>query len=148
MAKYYQGKFKPKFPEKYKGDPTNIIYRSSWELRFMNWCDRSASIMEWSSEETVIPYISPIDNRPHRYFVDFKIKVRDANENTKTYLVEIKPFKETQPPKQTKTKSKRYITEVMTWGKNEAKWNAAKRYCDDRNYEFKIVTEYDLGLAK
>ena len=148
MANYYQGKFKPRYPEKYDGDSTNIFYRSSWEMKFMLWCDNNSAIMKWSSEETVIPYICPTDNKPHRYFVDFKIKVRDMSGNIKVYLVEIKPFKQTMPPEIQQRKTKRYITEVMTWGKNDAKWKAAREYCADRNYEFKIITEYDLGIVK
>ena len=148
MANYYQGKFKPKHPEKYEGDPTNIFYRSSWERKFMLWCDTTSSVVKWSSEEVVIPYICPTDNRPHRYFPDALIKVKDANGNIKVYLIEIKPFKQTLPPQQPKRKTKQYITEVMTWGKNDAKWKAARQYCADRNYEFKLITEYDLGIAK
>lgn len=148
MTKYYQGKYTPKNTAKYVGDPTNIIYRSSWELKFMVWCDTNPSIIKWSSETTVIPYICPTDNRPHRYFVDFKIQVREASGRTKTYLVEIKPDIQTRPPATPTRKTKRYIAEVMTWGKNEAKWNAAISYCKDRGYEFKIITEYDLGIAK
>lgn len=148
MTKFYQGLYKPKFPEKYGGDPTNIVYRSSWELKFMNWCDSNPAIVKWVSEETIIPYICPTDNRPHRYFVDFKIRVRDRDGNLKTYLVEIKPDKQTRPPQVPKRKTKQYITEVMTWGKNDAKWKAARAYCADRGYEFKILTEYDLGIAK
>ena len=146
MTKYYQGKYKPQIPSKYAGDPTDIIYRSSWELRFMRWCDQNSAVVKWSSETTVIPYICPTDNRPHRYFVDFKIQVKDKSGNLKTYLVEIKPDIQTRPPQQPKKKTKRYITEVMTWGKNDAKWKAAKEYCMDRGYEFVILTEYHLGL--
>ena len=146
MTRYYQGKFTPKNPSKYTGDPTNIIYRSSWELKFMNWCDQTYSIVSWSSEETVIPYICPTDNRAHRYFVDFKIRVKDSAGNMKTYLIEIKPEAQTMPPEVKKKKTKRYIAEVMTWGKNDAKWKAAREYCKDRGYEFMIITERHLGL--
>lgn len=147
MAKqYHQGKYKVKRPEKYKGDPTDVIYRSSWELKFMNWCDMNSAVIEWSSETTVIPYICPTDNRPHRYFIDFKIKVRDKDGNIKTYLVEIKPDKQTRPPETPKRKTKQYIHEVMTWGKNDAKWKYAREYCKDRGYEFIILTEHHLGI--
>lgn len=146
MARYYQGKFKPKNPQKYVGDPTDIIYRSSWELKFMIWCDTNTAVSRWSSETTIIPYICPTDNRPHRYFVDFKIQVKDKTGVLKTYLVEIKPDAQTRPPEQPKRKTKRYITEVMTWGKNDAKWKAAREYCKDRGYEFVILTEHHLGI--
>lgn len=146
MSKYYQGKYNPKRPEKYAGDPTDVIYRSSWELKFMNWCDNTPSVVKWSSETTVIPYICPTDNRPHRYFVDFKIQVQDKDGNLKTYLVEIKPEIQTRPPAVPKRKTKRYLTEVMTWGKNDAKWKYAREYCKDRGIEFVILTEKHLGI--
>lgn len=145
-TKYYQGKYTPKNPSKYKGDPTNVIYRSSWELKFMVWCDNHSQVVEWASEETVIPYICPTDNRPHRYFVDFKIRVKEKDGSLQTYLVEIKPDKQTRPPIPPKRKTKAFITEVMTWGKNEAKWKAAEQYCKDRNYKFIILTEFTLGI--
>lgn len=146
MVKYYQGKYTPKHPEKYVGDPTIIIYRSSWELRFMNWCDSNSSVVKWQSEETIIPYRCPTDNRVHRYFVDFKIQVKDKSGTLKTYLVEIKPDKQTRPPETPKRRTKQYINEVMTWGKNDAKWKAAREYCKDRGYEFIIITEKHLGI--
>lgn len=143
-GKYYQGIFKPKRPEKYNGDPTKIIFRSSWERKFMNWCDSNPSIIEWSSEETIIPYVCPTDNKSHRYFVDFKIKIKQKSGNIKTYLVEIKPFVQTQPPKVPERKTKRFIQEVMTYGKNKAKWDAANVFCKGRGYEFIIITEKEL----
>lgn len=145
MARYHQGKYKVKHPEKYKGDPTDVIYRSSWELKFMNWCDANSAVIEWSSETTVIPYVCPTDNRPHRYFIDFKIRVK-TKDGIKTYLVEIKPDKQTRPPETPKRRTKQYINEVMTWGKNEAKWRYAREYCKDRGYEFVILTEFHLGI--
>ena len=92
----YKGKFRPSVPKKYKGDYTNIIYRSLWELKFMKYCDSNKNILEWGSEEFFIPYLSPIDNRAHRYFPDFYIKVRESNGQIKKYVIEIKPndFKE------------------------------------------------------
>ena len=144
--KYYQGKFKPKNPEKYAGDPTNIIYRSSWELKFMNWCDSSTNVLKYSSEETIIPYRCPTDNRLHRYFVDFRIQIRSRDGSIKTYLVEVKPDGQTKPPVYPGRKTKRYLTEAMTFMKNQAKWEAAVNYCKDRGWEFKIITEKELGL--
>lgn len=145
---YHKRKYIPIHPEKYVGDPTDIIMRSSWETKFAVWCDHNASIVKWSSETTVIPYRCPTDNRMHRYFVDFKIQVRDKSGNVKTYLVEIKPDKQTRPPDHPKRKSKQFLNEVLTWGKNSAKWEAARQYSKDRGYEFIILTEYDLGIAK
>jgi DNA-binding sugar fermentation-stimulating protein len=140
---FHKRKFTPVFPEKYTGDPTNIIMRSSWETRFANWCDKNPSIVKWSSEETIIPYRCPTDNNIHRYFVDFKITT-SAN---KTYLVEVKPSSQTQPPIFPGKKTQRYLLESLTFMKNQAKWKAAKEFAKDRGWEFKIITEYDLGLT-
>ena len=147
MAKY-QGYFKPKNPQKYKGDPTNIVYRSRWELLVMSRFDSDSNVIWWSSEETIIPYRSPIDNRIHRYYVDFTARLNKADGGTKTVLIEVKPYAQTRPPviSESKKKSKRYISEVMTWGVNSAKWKAAQEYCKDRGYEFLIMTENELGI--
>jgi len=146
MTKYKQGNYKPKHPEKYEGDHTNIFFRSSWEFRFMRWCDNNPGVVLWSSEETVIPYICKTDNKPHRYFIDFKIKVQDRAGNTKIYLVEVKPKKQTVPPVTPKRKSKSYLNEVMTYLKNQSKWQYAEQYCKERNYIFRIITEDELGI--
>jgi hypothetical protein len=147
MAKYHQGKYNVKIPEKYSGDPTNVVYRSSWELKFMNWCDLNSSVFEWSSEETIIPYRSPVDNKPHRYFVDFKIKVK-SNQGIKTYLVEIKPSNQRLPPTVKERKSKKYLVECSTFLVNQSKWEAADRWAKDRGWEFIVLDEFDLGLAR
>ena len=131
------------FPEKYTGDPTTIIMRSSWETKFASWCDKNPSIVKWSSEETVIPYRCPTDEKIHRYFVDFKITTSVG----KTYLVEVKPAKQTQPPEYPGRRTQRYLVESLTFMKNQAKWKAADEYAKDRGWEFKIITEYELGLA-
>jgi hypothetical protein len=144
---FHKGKFKPKNPAKYNGDPTNIIYRSSWELRFMIWADEKPSVVKWRSEETVIPYLSPIDNKYHRYFVDFQVQIRRKDNSLFTYLIEIKPESQTKPPVVQRRATKKYITEVMTWGKNEAKWKAADTYAKDRGWEFLILTEKHLGIT-
>ena len=142
----YKGKYKPSYPRKYKGDPTNIIYRSLWERYFMRYCDMNTNILEWGSEEIVVPYQSPIDNRYHRYFPDFYIKVREKNGKIKKMIIEIKPFKQCVEPKVQKKKTKGYIYEVMEYAKNQAKWEAAKEWCLDRGYEFKVLTENELGI--
>lgn len=148
MAKYIQGKFTPKNPRKYKGDPTNIKFRSSWELTMMNRLDTDPNVLEWSSEETIIPYRSPLDNKIHRYFPDFKVKVIDRDGKHKTYLMEVKPLKQTQEPKKTPTNkaTKRYIHEVTTYLTNKAKWSAAESYCAKNGYEFLIITEQVLNI--
>jgi hypothetical protein len=140
----YKGRFTPKNPQKYRGDPTNIIFRSLWERKVMVYLDDNPSVVEWSSEEIIVPYISPVDNRYHRYFPDFLIKVRRSDGSTKTMLIEVKPKQQTTEPKKQKRKTKKYITEVMTWGVNEAKWKYAREYCLDRGWEFKILTEAEI----
>lgn len=139
----YQGKFKPKNISKYKGDSDAIYYRSSWELAVMLWCDSNTNITEWSSEELVIPYLCPTDGRVHRYFIDFKITFNDD----KTYFIELKPKKHTVPPHQ-KSKNKRhrkeYITEVLHYVKNQAKWKAADGAAKKSGATFQVWTEDTL----
>jgi len=142
----YKGFFKPRNPSKYKGDPSNIIYRSRWELKFMGYLDAHKDVLEWSSEELSIPYRSPMDGRVHRYFPDFIVKKVDVNNIAETVVVEIKPAKETKPPAIQSKPTKQYLREVYTWGINSAKWEAAKSFCKDRNWKFIIMTEYDLGI--
>lgn len=141
----YKGFFRPTNPKKYKGDPTNIIYRSSWELKLMIYLDRHPEVVQWASEEIVIPYRSPIDGRVHRYFPDFYVK-KQVNERIETLIIEVKPQIQTKPPQVQKRRTKKYINEVVTWGINEAKWKAAKDYCEDRNWKFMLMTEKELGL--
>jgi hypothetical protein len=142
----YSGKYRPLNRKKYKGDPTNIIYRSLWELKFMKYCDSNENVLEWGSEEIVIPYISPIDNRVHRYFPDFYVRVRSKTGRIEKLIIEIKPLKQTAPPKKQSRRTKKYITEVTTYAVNEAKWAAAKEYCKDRQWQFKILTEKELRI--
>jgi len=142
----YKGKFQPSYPKKYKGDPTIIIYRSLWERKFMMYCDLNENIIEWGSEEIALPYRSPLDNRVHRYFPDFYIKVKENNGVIKRYLIEIKPKKQTIEPKVQKRKTKSYIYEVTEYAKNMAKWKAAEEFCKDRMWEFKVLTEDELGI--
>jgi hypothetical protein len=142
----YQGKYRPSNTKKYRGNPTNIIYRSLWERKFMVYCDKNENIIEWGSEEIAIPYRSPLDNRIHRYFPDFYIKYKDANGKIRRSLIEVKPFRQTQQPPILEKKTKGYIYEVAEYAKNQAKWQAAKEFCDDRRWEFKIFTEKELGI--
>ena len=142
----YKGKFRPKSPAKYIGDPTNVIYRSLWELRLMRYFDEHPSVLGWGSEEVVIPYRSPVDNRIHRYFPDFIVKMREASGMVTTLIIEVKPDKQTKAPIKKSEKSRRYINEVLTYGVNQAKWRAAEEYCKDRNWKFKVMTEHDIGV--
>ena len=141
----HSGIFKPKFPEKYKGDPTNIIYRSLWEQKLMIYLDHHKDVLKWSSEEIIIPYRSPWDNRMHRYFPDFYVKVKTKT-GTKKWVVEVKPKVQCKPPRQPKRKTKKYLNEVRTFAVNQAKWMVAKEWCKDRNMEFIILTEVELMI--
>ncbi len=150
MARNYrQGIFKPKNIRKYAGDATKIIYRSGWEKIVFIWLDKNDNCVQWSSEETVIPYRSPIDNEIHRYFVDIKATFKQKDGTMKTFIIEIKPYSQTIPPKPSKGKSKKTLfEEAATYAVNEAKWESAKKYCNIKGYEFMILTEYEIGIAK
>lgn len=137
----YSGRFKPKHPQKYMGDFKNIIYRSSWECKVMYWLDNNPDIIQWGSEELVIPYKSPVDGKFHRYFPDFIVKTK-----SKTMIIEVKPDRETKEPKPRKRMTKQYLYEITTYGVNQAKWKYAEDYCLDRGWEFKVLTEKHLGL--
>ena len=145
MRKYHQGKYQLKYPSKYRGKRSNIYYRSSWELKMMNYLDNTSAVIEWSSEEIVIPYLSPIDNKFHRYFTDFYAKIKDSNGDVIKYVIEVKPRKERKPPRKSKNKI-RYIKEVKTYVVNQAKWEAAEMWCNKYGYKFKILDEIDLGI--
>ena len=142
----YKGRYNPINPKKYKGNPQNIIYRSLWERKFMVYCDTNDKVLEWGSEEIIIPYISPWDGKVHRYFPDFYIKVKQSDGNLKKFIIEVKPKKQTRPPKPVVRKTKRWINEVRTFGINEAKWKHATKWCKDNDMEFKILTEEELGI--
>ena len=146
MAESIKSKYKPEYPKKYKGDPNNIICRSSWERRFCRWCDLNESIISWGSEEFWIPYVSPVDNRVHRYFPDFIIKVKEQTGDIKTYIIEVKPKKQTIPPKQKSRVTKSFLHEAKTYAVNQAKWKAADEFCKDRMIQFKVITEDELGI--
>jgi len=146
MAESLKSKYKPSFPKKYKGDPNNIICRSSWERRFCYWCDLNENIIEWGSEEFFIPYVSPVDNRVHRYYPDFIIKVKEQTGKIKTYVIEVKPQRQTVPPKKKSRITKSFLYEAQTYAVNQAKWKAAQEWCADRLLEFKVITEKELGI--
>ena len=142
----WKGRYKVKNLEKYVGDPTKVIYRSSWELAYMKWCDGCSRVLKWGSEEIVVPYRCPTDDKIHRYFIDFYVQVVDEKTGAITEnLIEIKPYKETQPPKMNKNQ-RRYMVEVNKFVKNAAKWKHAKEYASQHGMGFHILTEKDLIL--
>ena len=139
----YKGIFKPLNPQKYKGNAKNIIFRSSWELRFMKYCDKTREVVEWGSEEIAIFYRS-VDNRPHRYFPDFYMKVRQSNGTFKKFIIEIKPKYQTRKPVKKLRETKSYKNQLLTYEKNRRKWNTAYAWCKKRNMSFLILTEDHL----
>lgn len=149
----YKGRFRPKNPGKYKGDPTKIVYRSLWEFKFFRYLDDHPDVLWWASEEYVVPYVSPIDGKRHRYFPDVVLRKKTPEGTTETLMIEIKPKSQTKPPDVRKKNatptgriSRRYINEVKTYGVNESKWKAAQEYCADRGWKFMIFTEDHLGI--
>lgn len=141
----HKGRFTPRNPKKYKGDPSNVIYRSSWEVRVMKYLDEHPNVIWWGSEELPIPYLNPVDKRIHRYFPDFVAKMRRSDGTVMTYVIEVKPEKQTQPPKE-RRKTKLYLQEAVTYEINRAKWHAATEFCKDHGWKFQILTEKELGL--
>ena len=143
----YKGKYTPINPKKYKGDPNRITYRSLWERKFMVYCDTNNAILEWGSEEIIIPYLSPVDGRIHRYFPDFYIKVQKHDGSTEKSIVEIKPKVQCSPPKVPSRKTRSFYNAIKTWAVNEAKWKYATEFCDINGIEFKILNEDHLGIT-
>lgn len=146
-----KGTFQPKNPKKYIGSYP-IVYRSSWELKLAMRFDNDSNVIEWSSESVIVPYISPIDKKRHRYFVDFFVKIRNKYGKIDNLLIEVKPKKQTLPPEKknitemTKPKARRYVQEVVTYNINKAKWAAAEQYCANKDWKFVIMSEKDLGI--
>jgi len=151
-GKYHQGFFKPKNKEKYFGDVENIVYRSSWEAKFMRWADKNNSVLQWGSEIFFIPYYSNIDGKVRRYFPDFWIKQKCSDGVIRKFIIEIKPNKEKYPPTEPKRKTKkalaRYITETATFQRNQDKWKSAKEFAKKHNMRFIVMDEYALGIQK
>ena len=138
----YKGRYFPINPKKYRGNPNQIIYRSLWERKVMVYCDKNDAIIEWGSEEVIVPYLSPMDGKIHRYFPDFYMKVRQADGSTKKFIIEVKPKSQCkQPVKNPKRRTTIWFNEVKTFAINQAKWKSAKEFCEDKGMEFKIFTE-------
>ena len=138
----YKGRYFPTNPKKYKGNPNQIVYRSLWERKVMVYCDKNDAIIEWGSEEVIVPYLSPMDGRIHRYFPDFYMKVRQADGSTKKFIIEVKPKSQCkQPIKNPKRRTTKWFNEVKTFAINQAKWKSAREFCEDKGMEFKIFTE-------
>ena len=139
MARH-QGKFRPKYPEKYCGRLSEIVYRSSWELSTFIWCDTHNDVIKWNSEEVVVKYRCLTDNQIHRYFVDLYVEFRNGDK----YLIEIKPKIQVLPPERGKKTQKTFLREVMQYGKNISKWKQAQIFAKENGYHFNIWTEDTL----
>ena len=139
----YSGRFTPLNPQKYKGNVRNIVYRSSWEHRFMGYCDKNKDVLEWGSEEIVIYYRS-VDNKIHRYYPDFYMKVKQSNGTYKKFVVEIKPKAQTVKPKRPLRESRVYKNALLTYERNRRKWSTAYAWCNKHNMNFLILTEDHL----
>lgn len=142
--KTYKGRYRIKNISKYKGNPDKCTYRSLWERQAFRYLDEHSNVVKWSSEEVVIPYRCKTDGKLHRYFTDLYIEMSDGNK----FIIEIKPKAQTKEPKKRSRKTKKYINEVMTYVKNQSKWEAAEEYCADRGWKFAVWTEETLkGLG-
>ena len=139
-----KGYFRPKFPEKYSGEVNNIVYRSNLEKRFFKVLDENPNIITWGSETLVIPYVSPVDGKIHHYYTDLIVKTKKGE----VFVIEIKPYAFTQEPKKGNKSKKTYITEVINYAVNQSKWKACSKFCEQKNWHFKIMTEKDLLKAK
>jgi hypothetical protein len=144
----HQGRYTVQHTDKYVGNVGAVFYRSMWELKFMKWCDNNPAVLQWGSEEIVIPYLSPVDGRIHRYFVDFFIKLRNRHGEEQRYLIEIKPQRFTQPPTRPARQTRRYVQEAMSYAVNQSKWEHAQRFCDKHGLKFLVLTERELGIDK
>ena len=141
----YKGWFKPRNPQKYKGDPNGIVYRSSWELRVMKYLDDNPAVIWWASEELPIRYVSPIDQKVHRYFPDFIVRTKRKDGQETTMVLEVKPYRQTQMPVQ-KRRTQKFINEMATYAVNQEKWKAADLFCKEHGWQFKLITEKELGI--
>ena len=144
-SKYTQGVFNIQYKNKYKGT-LPCIYRSSLELKVMRWFDNNPNILCWGSESIVIPYLSPLDKRIHRYFVDFFAHLKESTGNIKKLIIEIKPYSQTIQPQISKSKrAKTMLYEQTQWATNQAKWQAAEAWGKIKGYSFLILTEKHIN---
>ena len=144
----YKGKFTPQNPQKYKGDSKNIIYRSLWELKVMKYFDQNPKVLLWASEELIIPYLSPVDQKNHRYFPDFIAQIKTKDGSIQTYVIEVKPHKQTKIPIKKGKNQAKFLNESLTYAVNQAKWKAADIFCQQKGWRFKILTENELGITR
>ena len=147
METYFrQGVFRPQNSGKYVG--SNFTqYRSSWELKFCRWADLNENVLAWGSENIIVPYINPLDNKVHRYFVDNYVVFKDSKGEKQKFLIEIKPSKQVEKPiSSLRKKQSTVLYEQTTWITNQAKWEAAKKWAEKKGCQFIILTEKELGI--
>jgi hypothetical protein len=140
-SKYRQGIFTPVNKDKFIG--TKAVFRSGLELKFMRFCDNNTNVLKWGSENIVVPYVSPLDGRVHKYYVDNFVIIKEGDV-IKKYLIEIKPSSQINPPQTKYRKKTHLIYEQTMYIKNQAKWAAAREFCMKKGLEFLILTEKDL----
>lgn len=140
-SRYRQGIYVPINKDKFIGK--TATYRSGLELKFFKFCDNNANVIKWGSENVVIPYISPVDNRVHRYFIDNYVVILEGTA-IKKYLIEIKPSKQTAPPNTKYKKQEHLLYEQKQYAVNQAKWKSAREYCSKNGFSFLILTEKEL----
>jgi len=139
-----KGKFKPKNPKKYKGDPSNIIFRSSWERDVMKWCDDNDKIVSWSSEEKCFWYFDEVTKKKRRYFPDFIIDI-ERDFGIETLVIEVKPQRQIDGPNpKPKRRTKSWMNEVKVYVTNQCKWKSMRNICEDRGWNFKLLSEKDI----
>ena len=141
----YRGIYKPENPKKYLGNAGQIVYRSLWERKLMRYCDTNTKVIKWASEEIAIKYYNPVKKRAAKYYPDFYMEYIDSENKKKKVLIEVKPLKETKPP-QYKRRTKNVLIAEAMFSQNQAKWAAAREFCLDQGWEFKIMTEKELGI--
>ena len=142
----YSGRFQPKNPIKYKGDPSRIIYRSLWELKLMKYLDEHNDVLSWASEEFSIPYRSPVDGKMHRHYPDFWVKKENKDGSVEQVVIEVKPQKHIDPPKEPKRKTRRYMGALARHAVNQRKFQVARQYCANKGMTFQLITEKELGI--
>lgn len=147
-SKWVQNFYRPVRPEKYVGDLKKIVYRSSWERRFFQFCDSSANVLKWSSEPFFIPYWDSSSEKMRRYYPDAYVEILESCGKIRKLVIEIKPYKQTIEPVRRKKSTKTYLNECLTYAKNQSKWKYAREFCDKHEFEFVILTEKNLGLTK
>lgn len=140
------GKYKVLHKEKYVADLQEVVYRSSWERKYMGYLDRNPAVLEWGSENIIIPYYNPIEKKTRRYFVDFYAKVKDKQGRIKQYIIEVKPSVQCKPPTRKKRITNKYKNDLRAYIRNQSKWKAARKWADNRGWEFVVLTEKELDI--